>query len=633
MYNMEPEEIAEKLNYIQYAKEGYESKVLTLKKAKEAIALMIDSIVSKMTEAERLDGRNIAAFLKVQKQLPPSLRVPYGNKVVTTPFAIDIKSLTIQISQDVKNPEALRGMLDSVIAGVKEKKVGNALEKFYASPMNIEKALDLIGPIQKTYLGKDELRPVMSGVAFMESGALAMTDAHALLELKMSEFDPVFPIVSAKAVNSGRGIEVISDLSEKRMLTKEQQIAEGKGFAEYERLIMVPMNAPHRQYRSQPLQVIEGKYPSYEAVIPSAGKRYARRLLMDDAKELYALLMALQIFPTNLDEDLDPCAFIYTDDKGEKVVIGYSLKRMIEQLEAILYLGPNYVSLETESGNRATAFRMNTRTRSGVYIEAGVSLIMPMRIGTEYEMKPDYKPFLYGGRTMEKGGVIDEVEFVRTLEPKALTPTPNAIAMEVIKRYPLEEAKGHVIIVHLNQRLEILGTTKHDPTDYKSMFEAVATYAPVAIVTVDMTLRDTQGDAKNKLEPILKPTGISVLDNIYLTEFGSLFSDGNRVATYETGGHIDYPTDFAQKRHESDHGRKRCEDSRRILGHRADADPRADDCHVLQRRSRGKVHLLPHAGKPKLYCCRCRNDSWHSSTQKAALRHPSPQSPERQQDA
>jgi hypothetical protein len=289
VYNMEPEEISEKLSYIQYAKESYESKVLTLKKAKETIAFTIDSIVSKMTEAERLDGRNIAAFLKVQKQLPPSLRVPYGNQGVTTPFAIDIKSLTIQISQDVKNSEALRGMLDSVIAGVKEKKVGNALEKFYASPMNIEKALDLIGPIQKTYLGKDELRPVMSGVAFMESGALAMTDAHALLELKMSEFDPVFPLVPFKAINTGRGIKFVTDFSEKRMLTKEQQIAEGKGFAEYERLIMVPMNAPHRIYRSEALRLIEGKYPNYQAVIPSAGKRYARRLLMDDAKELYAL--------------------------------------------------------------------------------------------------------------------------------------------------------------------------------------------------------------------------------------------------------------------------------------------------------------------------------------------------------
>jgi hypothetical protein len=182
-------------------------------------------------------------------------------------------------------------------------------------------ALDAFDTL-KTFLGKDELRPVMSG-AYFAKGKICATDAHRLRVLE-AQFESEGVIISKAALE----------------LLKHSQI---KGYAKYATFEDIGVTLGEQW-------LIEGTFPNYEAVIPNPDN--ATSTLTFSKKALLPLLAnalkaahkdtkrvvltcegeGLNVSAFDLDRNTN---FAATAPASGSIKIGYNAAYLIEVLKSI----------------------------------------------------------------------------------------------------------------------------------------------------------------------------------------------------------------------------------------------------------------------------------------------------------
>jgi len=173
----------------------------------------------------------------------------------------------------------------------------------------------------KDIVGKDELRPVMSGVYVAEDGFLVGTDAHKLIKLKTIEY----------SADKGKIID----------LTK------------------------YIKSNGKILDFIDGNYPKYEQVIPKDNLKegglttYAFYNLAKSAQEVKRLI-SNEIFNINIK---------LKTEEGETEVFAFSYLIMLEALTFAMANGWDFFTLEYSKPTRAVVLNFG---------DENIALVMPV---------------------------------------------------------------------------------------------------------------------------------------------------------------------------------------------------------------------------------------------------------------
>lgn len=173
----------------------------------------------------------------------------------------------------------------------------------------------------KDIVGKDELRPVMSGVYVAEDGFLVGTDAHKLIKLKTNEY----------SADKGKIIDLTKFIKSNGKI----------------------------------LDFIDGKYPNYEQVIPKDNLKegglttYAFYNLAKSAQEVKRLI-SNEIFNINIK---------LKTEEGETEVFAFSYLIMLEALTFAMANGWDFFTLEYSKPTRAVVLNFG---------DENIALVMPV---------------------------------------------------------------------------------------------------------------------------------------------------------------------------------------------------------------------------------------------------------------
>ena len=244
----------------------------------------------------------------------------------------------------------------------KYKLIGHPSDEFPKVPemdntisLELNSAL-LVNAFNKTLFatGNDELRPVMSGVLFeiSEEGlTFVATDAHKLVRYRRSDFKsdtPTSIILPKKPLNHLKNV-----MSEDEEVMVNLEISDTNIKLEFDNIVLI-------------CRLIDGKYPNYEAVIPTQNP-YS---LSIDRKSLLNAIRRVSIFGNKSThqvrfkisgkellltaEDLDfsseakerlTCSY-----EGDDIEIGFNSRFIQEMLNT---LEPERIILELSAPNRA----------------------------------------------------------------------------------------------------------------------------------------------------------------------------------------------------------------------------------------------------------------------------------------
>jgi len=173
----------------------------------------------------------------------------------------------------------------------------------------------------KDIVGKDELRPVMSGVYVAEDGFLVGTDAHKLIKLRTNEY----------SADKGKIIDLTKFIKSNGKI----------------------------------LDFIDGKYPNYEQVIPKDNLKegglttYAFYNLAKSAQEVKRLI-SNEIFNINIK---------LKTEEGETEVFAFSYLIMLEALTFAMANGWDFFTLEYSKPTRAVVLNFG---------DENIALVMPV---------------------------------------------------------------------------------------------------------------------------------------------------------------------------------------------------------------------------------------------------------------
>jgi len=244
----------------------------------------------------------------------------------------------------------------------KYKLIGHQSDEFPQVPvmdntisLELNSAL-LVNAFNKTLFatGNDELRPVMSGVLLQiteESITFVATDAHKLVRYRRTDFSSQTPtsiILPKKPLNHLKNV-----MSEDEEVKVKMEINDTNAMLKFDDIVLI-------------CRLIDGKYPNYEAVIPTQNP-YS---LSIDRKNLLNAIRRVSIFGSKSThqvrfkisgkellltaEDLDfsseakerlTCSY-----EGDDIEIGFNSRFMQEMLNT---LEPERIIIEMSAPNRA----------------------------------------------------------------------------------------------------------------------------------------------------------------------------------------------------------------------------------------------------------------------------------------
>jgi len=235
-----------------------------------------------------------------------------------------------------------------------------------------------LGKIMDEFTGKDDLRPVMTGVYFdKELSNVVATDAHKMLvvygEIKVSESEICL-------MGSNLKSQIKDD---KSTLNKE----EGDKFVEH-------------QFKGGNCYSIDGKYPRYDAVIPKANTH----IVSIKAFELYRFASILS--KNKLINATTRIAAL----KSEDLMIGVNVNLLAIGLKAMMQLGHTELDITFSTPSRAMVIVPKGNTRK-IGSDTDLALIMPAMLSSDdadgYEFVYDLDSKCIENRGLESLGCVD----------------------------------------------------------------------------------------------------------------------------------------------------------------------------------------------------------------------------------
>lgn len=325
----------------------------------------LETTMTTLIPIESKDSGNIAIPAKL---LIDTLKT-FPEQPLT--FSIDMKKFSIEISSDFG----------------KYKLTGHNGDEFprvppieSASSFEIDAEI-LSAAVNKTIFatGNDDLRPVMSGVfceLSPENITFVATDAHKLVRYRRTDIHSETPssfILPKKPLNLLKN--TLSSVSEKIKINYNKTNAS------------FSFNNTHLICR-----LIDGKYPNYEAVIPTQNPN---KLLLDRVAFLNSLKrvsifsnktthqVRLKITGSELNVSAEDLDFANEADErltcqytGEDMEIGFNSRFLIEMLSN---LASDEVSIEMSAPNRAGILSPSVKETTGEDI---LMLVMPVMLNS-----------------------------------------------------------------------------------------------------------------------------------------------------------------------------------------------------------------------------------------------------------
>ncbi len=299
----------------------------------------LETTISVMLTADMAEGPGVIA-------IPAKMLVDIMKSLPELPVTISVIETKIEI-----------------FAGEgKYKLIGHQSDEFPKVPvmdkttsLELNSAL-LVNAFNKTLFatGNDELRPVMSGVLFEvtdQNITFVATDAHKLVRYRRTDFSSETPtsiILPKKPLNHLKNI-----MSEDEEVMVKVEINDANAKLEFDDIVLI-------------CRLIDGKYPNYEAVIPTQNP-YS---LSIDRKSLLNAIRRVSIFGNksthqvrfkisgkellltaeDLDFSSDAKERLTCSYEGDDIEIGFNSRFMQEMLNT---LEPERIIIELSAPNRA----------------------------------------------------------------------------------------------------------------------------------------------------------------------------------------------------------------------------------------------------------------------------------------